>query len=74
MRLTSLMIAASLCVGASQAMAMDGSSGCGPAWYVFKENTILSSSLRGTTNGTLWPVVTIGMTFGTSNCANHTSF
>ena len=53
-------------------MAMDGSSGCGPAWYIFKENTILSSSLRGTTNGTLWPVVTIGMTFGTSNCAHHT--
>ena len=55
----------------SMARAADGSSGCGPAWYVFKENSILSSSLRATTNGILWPTTTIGMTLGTSNCAKH---
>lgn len=54
-----------------QAFARDGSSGCGPGWYVFQKNSILSSSLRATTNGILLPTVTIGMTFGTSNCAKH---
>ena len=49
----------------------DGSSGCGPGWYIFKENSLLSSALRATTNGILFPVVTIGMTFGTSNCTRH---
>jgi Protein of unknown function (DUF3015) len=58
-------------VGANNVYAVDGSSGCGPAWYVFKENTILSSAIRNTTNGFLSPVVTLGMTFGTSNCAQH---
>lgn len=51
--------------------AADGSSGCGPGWYIFKENSLLSSALRATTNGMLFPVVTIGMTFGTSNCTRH---
>ena len=53
------------------ALATDGSSGCGPAWYVFKENSLASSALRITTNGTLFPSTTLGMTFGTSNCAPH---
>lgn len=53
------------------ALAADGSSGCGPGWYVFKDNSLVSSSLRATTNGILIPVVTIGMTFGTSNCTQH---
>lgn len=53
------------------AQAADGSSGCGPAWYVFKENSILSSALRLTTNGFLFPSVTVGMTLGTSNCTKH---
>lgn len=51
--------------------AADGSSGCGPGWYVFKKNSLISSSLRSTTNGVLGVVVTFGMTFGTSNCAKH---
>jgi len=55
----------------SPAMASDGSSGCGPGWYVFKQNSLVSSSLRMTTNGILWPSVTVGMTLGTSNCAKH---
>lgn len=51
--------------------AADGSSGCGPGWYVAKDNSLLSSSIRGTTNGLLAPTVTFGMTFGTSNCTKH---
>ena len=59
------------CFKSFQALAKDGSSGCGPGWYVAKENTMLSSSLRMTTNGILGPTVTLGMTFGTSNCKKH---
>ncbi len=59
------------CISTTTAYAADGSSGCGPGWYIFKENTILSSLLRMTTNGILFPVVTLGMTFGTSNCTKH---
>lgn len=66
-----LVCAAAALLLSTGARAADGSSGCGPAWYVFKENSILSSSLRNTTNGFLYPTVTIGMTFGTSNCAKH---
>jgi hypothetical protein len=53
------------------ANAADGSSGCGPGWYLFKDNSLVSSSLRATTNVVLFPVVTIGMTLGTSNCTKH---
>jgi len=56
---------------ASASFAADGSSGCGPGWYVFKKNSLVSSSLRGTTNGMLFPLFTGGMTLGTSNCAKH---
>lgn len=55
----------------STAFAADGSSGCGPAWFVLKDNSLVSSALRATTNGILFPVVTIGMTIGTSNCTRH---
>jgi len=53
------------------ATAKDGSSGCGPGWYVLKKNSIVSSSLRATTNGILATTVTLGMTSGTSNCSKH---
>jgi hypothetical protein len=53
------------------AMAADGSSGCGPGWFVLKKNSLVSSSLRATTNGILMPTTTIGMTLGTSNCSKH---
>ena len=53
------------------AYGSDGSSGCGPGWYVLKENSLVSSSLRATTNGILFPTTTIGMTMGTSNCTQH---
>jgi Protein of unknown function (DUF3015) len=49
----------------------DGSSGCGPGWYILKDDSLLSSALRFTTNMILFPVSTIGMTFGTSNCTQH---
>jgi len=55
----------------STAFSMDGSSGCGPGWYILKDNSLVSSSLRATTNGVLFPVYTIGMTVGTSNCTKH---
>lgn len=52
------------------ALAMDGSSGCGAGWYIFKDNSLVSSSLRSTTNG-IFSNNTFGMTFGTSNCQKH---
>lgn len=51
--------------------AADSSSGCGPAWYILKDQSLLSSSARAITNGALYPLVTLGMTFGTSNCTKH---
>lgn len=53
----------------SNLFAADGSSGCGAGWYVFKENSLISSALRASTNATFFS--TVGMTFGTSNCAKH---
>lgn len=55
----------------AQTFAADGSSGCGPGWYILKDNSLISSALRATTNGFLFPVTTIGMTVGTSNCSKH---
>ncbi|MFN8845688.1 MAG: DUF3015 family protein [Bdellovibrionales bacterium] len=56
---------------ANTSYSADGSSGCGPGWYILTENSLVSSSLRSTTNGMLAPVATIGMTFGTSKCTKH---
>lgn len=53
------------------ANASDGSSGCGPGWYILKENSLVSSFLRVITNAALFPSTTIGMTVGTSNCSQH---
>lgn len=53
------------------AAARDSSSGCGPGWYIVKENSLVSSALRATTNGFFFPTTTIGMTLGTSNCSKH---
>lgn len=55
----------------STAYSRDSSSGCGPGWYLFKKNSLISSALRATTNGILIPTVTLGMTSGTSNCSKH---
>ena len=51
--------------------AYSSSNGCGPGWYVFKDTSLVSSSLRTITNAALFPSATVGMTFGTSNCAKH---
>lgn len=55
----------------SISLASDSSSGCGPGWYVAKDKSLLSSTLRFITNMVLWPSSTIGMTFGTSGCSKH---
>ena len=68
-RLLPILIAA--CLISPMALGKDSSSGCGPAWYVLKDNSLVSSFLRVITNGILSPVVTLGMTFGTSNCSKH---
>jgi len=49
--------------------AGDSSSGCGLGWAVFKKNSLVSSSLRATTNAIF--LNSIAMTFGTSGCAKH---
>jgi hypothetical protein len=54
----------------ASAYAGDGSSGCGAGWYIFKKNSLISSSLRATTNA-IFLNATFGMTFGTSNCSKH---
>lgn len=51
------------------ALGADGSSGCGIGWYVLKDNSIVSSSLRSTTHGMV--PTSFSMTSGTSNCAKH---
>lgn len=60
----------SLFLSSASALAADSSSGCGAGWYLFKENSLVSSTLRGTTNA-LFFNNTFGMTFGTSNCSKH---
>lgn len=49
--------------------AGDSSSGCGVGWMVFKDNSLISSALRATTNAMF--LNTVAMTFGTSGCARH---
>lgn len=53
------------------AHAADSSSGCGPGWYILKDKSLISSFGRAITHGILSPFVTLGMTFGTSNCGKH---
>ncbi|MES2768182.1 MAG: DUF3015 family protein [Bdellovibrionota bacterium] len=64
-------LAMGICLFGSQGFAADQSSGCGPGWYLFKDTSLVSSAFRATTNGILFPVTTIGMTVGTSNCSQH---
>jgi hypothetical protein len=65
----SLLILSTLC--GALLHAEDKSSGCGPGWYVLKDNSIVSSALRAITNSILFPISTLGITFGTSNCTQH---
>jgi len=56
-------------VGASVAQAEDQSSGCGLGWKVTQRMSLVSSSIRSTTNEFL--PNTFSMTSGTSGCAQH---
>ena len=49
--------------------AGDSSSGCGLGWQILSKNSLVSSSLRATTNA--MTLNTVGMTLGTSGCAKH---
>ncbi|WP_141735466.1 DUF3015 family protein [Oligoflexus tunisiensis] len=71
MRLSAAFFALSILVASGSVQAADGSSGCGPGWYILKQNSMVSSIGRAITNGVLFPVSTLGMTLGTSNCAKH---
>lgn len=62
-------VASTVLFAGSAALAADGSSGCGVGWYLFKENSLVSSSLRSTTH--YYVPNTFSMTSGTSNCAKH---
>jgi hypothetical protein len=68
-----LLFAIALIAGSNQAfskeMSQDKSSGCGYGWEVMKDQTLLASSVRSTTNGTASN--SIAMTMGTSGCAKH---
>ena len=66
-----LLLVIALTFSSQAALAKDSSSGCGPAWYILKKNSLLSSFGRYITNTVLIPIVTLGMTFGTSNCSKH---
>ncbi len=59
------------CFHSLSALAVDASSGCGPGWYILKNNSLVSSYLRTITHAFLAPTVTFGMTTGTSNCTKH---
>ncbi len=52
-----------------QSFSKDGSSGCGLGWAVTKRKSLVSSSIRSTTNATASN--TSAMTTGTSGCARH---
>lgn len=53
----------------THSFAADSSSGCGLGWAVLKKNSLVSSFTRVFINATFSN--TIGMTFGTSGCAQH---
>lgn len=70
MKLIKLFVVMAFLSSTTVVMAGDSSSGCGADWYIFKKNSLVSSSLRATTNAILLNA-TFGMTFGTSNCSQH---
>lgn len=60
-----------LALGLSSAVfADDSSNGCGLGWQVTKRKSLVSSSVRGTTNN-LFYNQSLGMTSGTSGCDKH---
>jgi hypothetical protein len=71
MRFSAIVLAFGLMAMTGTLRAADGSSGCGPGWYILKKNSMLSSVGRFITNTALFPLSTLGMTLGTSNCSKH---
>ena len=66
---TALLIAIAGSLIVANAYADDMSSGCGLGWQVTNRMSLVSSSIRGTTN--VIASNTIGMTSGTSGCDQH---
>lgn len=66
-----LILLIALVFSSTLAIARDSSSGCGPGWYLMTDTSLVSSALRAVTNTITWPVSTIGMTVGSSNCTRH---
>ena len=52
------------------AQAEDGSNGCGPGWFIFKDYSLVSATSRAFVNQAS-NLATLGMTFGTSGCDYH---
>ena len=53
----------------AMAASPGGTDSCGLGWSVTSSKSLVGTSTRGTTNGTVPP--TFGMTSGTSNCDAH---
>lgn len=53
----------------AMASSPGGTDSCGLGWSVTSSKSLVGTSTRGTTNGTVPP--TFGMTSGTSNCDAH---
>jgi hypothetical protein len=65
------LFAIAFALSSTLAIARDSSSGCGPGWYILPDNSLVSSALRAVTNTITWPISTLGMTVGSSNCTQH---
>lgn len=66
---TTLVLVLTTLISASAFAAGDQSSGCGLGWELFKKNSLVSSSLRASTNA--MASNSVAMTSGTSGCAKH---
>lgn len=62
-------LGALLATAGTSAFAEDKSDGCGVGWKVTQSKSLLGTTTRGTTAGTLPP--SFSMTSGTSGCAKH---
>jgi len=66
-----LIVLLSVTLLTGQLWADDSFTGCGPGWYVAKENSMVSGITRVTTNSVCGLTVVGGMSTGSSNCAKH---
>lgn len=65
-----ILVYVALIFGVAASFAEDKSSGCGLGWQVSKDKSLVSSSIRATTNN-LFYLNYFGMTSGTLGCAYH---